>query len=163
MVAVEARHHLVGELFGVGRDIFEPEQRDLVVARCVLIVPGYEEFDGEGAGRGGLAAEALGAAAESAEAGALLPVGVQDADRNVDGDLVDFAEDEIVFVGIEGVAGGVAGGEGAGEGAAAAQFGGLRGEGGGGEEERECGEEGGWGGGGRLRVRSSGNPNRRGE
>ena len=32
MVAVEARHHLVGEFFRVGRDVFALEQRDFVVA-----------------------------------------------------------------------------------------------------------------------------------
>ena len=41
-VAVEARHHLVGELFRVGGDAFLSQQGDLVVAGCVVIVAGYE-------------------------------------------------------------------------------------------------------------------------
>ena len=75
-----------------------------------------------------MAAEAFGTAAEPPEPGALLPVGVQNANRHIDGDLVDLAEDEVVLAGFEGVAGGVAGGERSGKGAAAAQFGGLGGQ-----------------------------------
>ena len=119
------------------------EQGDFVVARCVLVVPRHDQLDGVGAGRRGLAAEAFGTAPEPAEPGPLLPAGIQNADRHVDGDLVDLAQDEVVLACLERVASGVAGGERAGQRAAAAQFGGLRGEVAGGDEERERGEEGG--------------------
>ena len=144
MLAVESRHHLVGELLGVGGDVFVPQKRDLVAARGVFIVPQVEQLGRVGAGRLDPAAEAFMAAAESAESGDLRAVGVQDPDRDVDGDLVDFAEDELVCVRLDGVTGRVAGSEGAGEGAAALQLGGLGGEVAGGEGQRECGEEGGW-------------------
>ena len=95
--------------FRIGGDAFVPQERDLVVAGLVAFVPRGEEFDGVGAGRRGPAAEAFMAAAESAEAGALVSVRTENAHGDVDGDLVDLAEDEVVFVRFERVADGVAG------------------------------------------------------
>ena len=156
-LAVEPGHHLVGKAAGVGRDGFVAEEGDLVFTRAGVIVsgadstvapaaPGNEQLDRVRPGACRSASEPQGAAAKSPEPAELRPFRVQHPNDHVHRDLVDFAEDEVVFIRLDRVAGGVAGGQHRRDGATAAQFGGLGGEIRGGEQrggkERQDGEEG---------------------
>ena len=142
VIAVKPRHHLIGASLGVCGHRLVAQQRDNKQTADTGEILRDRQLHRVRTGARRASSEALDSLAEPSELPDLLTGRVQNADAYVDRNLIHFAKDEFVLIGVDRVADRLSGGESARDHAARLQFRGLSPRLAACDEDRDYGPEG---------------------